>query len=474
MKIVSLLILTILSNFVIAQDWTIYLNHLNSGTKVLYSDTITDKLYLGGNFEDYTQPSMHGFAEFNNGNPTPIIGIPSFQITEIAKYHDEFYLGGQVYSSDSTDFYFLLTWNGVSGSGATPVMVNGLPFNLDIGSIEDIKVINDELYIAGGFRFTDVDGNVCNGIAKLVGNEFKAIHNFPRWNYHYNNINIVDEITVYNNEIYVAGRFYDAGPVDTMDGFCKWNGNEWQKIDGISGSFFGFDDMLEYQGKLYISGTFDTPSNNLAIWNGSNWEECSDVLSSETTFPRVRTMEVYNGELYIGGYFDQVAGIYASNFAKFDGNEWCGLTSDTIVGQIHDMAVLNNELYIGGFIDEINDFAIWDNGYEGVVAKLYNNSVFSCIDVVGLEEPKEEISKIKIFPNPTLDKQELIFESHASEKIEVKLTDVSGKEVAFLFQGKTIPGQNKMVVDLSDFQKGLYFISIQLGNSVKVVKIQKV
>ena len=427
MKFRLLLLLTILGNHLIGQDWTLYLNHLNSGIHVLYTDTTTDELYLGGNFENDNDPLMHGFATFNNGDPLPANGILPFQITEIAQFNGEFYLGGSIYNLSDTINYLLtlVKWNGTT---MTPVTVNGLPFSYLIGSINDIRVINDELYIAGGFRFTDVDGNVCNGIAKLVGTEFKAIHNFPRWNYHYNNINNVDEITVYNNEIYVAGRFYDSGPSDTMNGFCKWNGIQWQRIDGIDGPFFGFDDMLEYQGKLYIAGTFDSPNANLAVWNGSGWEESVDVLSSETLYPRVRTMEIYNGELYIGGYFDQVAGIWASNFAKFDGNEWCGLTNDTIVGQIHDFAVLNGELYMGGFIDEINGITMWENGFEGLVAKLNADAVFTCIDVVGLNEQNKTL-EIEIFPNPSSDQVTISLGETTFNQFEITLFDITGKQV---------------------------------------------
>src|SRR5690606_1734793 len=113
-------------------------------------------------------------------------------------------------------------------------------------------------------------------------------------------------------------------------------------------------DMEVFQGKLYVSGTFSNPGKNLAVWNGSNWEETVDVFSNEVSWGGViYDIQVYNNEMYIGGYFNSVAGIPASNFAKFDGNEWCTFLNDTLKDYIFDMEVYNEELYLAGIISYV-------------------------------------------------------------------------------------------------------------------------
>lgn len=469
MKKHLLILFLSLSCIIKAQNWTLYPNKLDGMIDVLYNDSVTDKLYFGGliNFND-TIP-LDGLGSFNPPSDiSSAIGVDAWKVTGIVRFQNEIYLAGSFYDANIDDYYHLMKWDGINLS---PVYADGQL--LVDGLFETMKVYNDTLYVGGSFRFKDQFGIMCNGLAKYDGTNWTNIHNFPKWNYLNSNINIVDQIAIYKNEIYVGGRFADTAPIDTMISICKFNGTQWQMLgNGIRGSITQITDMLEYQGKLYIAGDFEktgtNPGKNLAVWNGAEWEETAQV--GGPSYDIVRSMCVYNDELYIAGVFDSVAGVKASNFAKFDGKNWCGLDLDTIQGLVNDLEVFHDELYLVGYIERMGgvDF-ITQTLNMGVIAKLDTaNATFNCVNIVGIDETPSSESNLKLYPNPFNGSFTLEFDAKQSANETLYLIDGLGNTVKF-YQFDIISGKNSFDINLESLASGLYYL--RFGE--KVIKLVK-
>lgn len=86
-------------------------------------------------------------------------------------------------------------------------------------------VYNNELYVSGTFYQTQ--GNVGNFIQRWDGNQWYDVGGGTTYelNNPYSNGQIHD-MKVHNNELYIAGIFMYAGGVPAQD-LAKWNGMVW-------------------------------------------------------------------------------------------------------------------------------------------------------------------------------------------------------------------------------------------------------
>ena len=81
---------------------------------------------------------------------------------------------------------------------------------------------------------------------------------------------------------------------------------------------------------------------------------------------------------------------------------------------------------------------------------------------------------IHCYPNPIGDKGYLEFTLAAGGDCKVGLYDISGRFIKLLSDQNLQPGTQKISIDLSDVQKGIYFVNIALNNSVlNVIKLTK-
>lgn len=116
------------------------------------------------------------------------------------------------------------------------------------------------------------------------------------------------------------------------------------------------------------------------------------------------------------------------------------------------------------------------------ILAIYNDSFcFSyslpkTIDIcVGINDnsilsPIADYTILPIFPNPAKNYFILPINSKKSSSYVFKILDSFGKEVK-IKSGKLSPGENRLLVDVNDFAKGVYFINIQIENINKALKI---
>jgi hypothetical protein len=89
--------------------------------------------------------------------------------------------------------------------------------------------------------------------------------------------------------------------VQTMHAQNCWSplGNGVGTISQTNNRLNGAGIMTNYNGKLIVSGLFDTVSGsaikNIAAWDGVSWSSLGSVITvSQNNHPKISTMAVYN------------------------------------------------------------------------------------------------------------------------------------------------------------------------------------
>jgi hypothetical protein len=158
----------------------------------------------------------------------------------------------------------------------------------------------------------------------------------------------------YDGKLIAGGWFTQAGstPVNRI---AAWDGSSWTSLGNgvtMTGITAHVQEMIVYQNELYISGGFDTagvvPAHFIAKWDGSAW---SSVGSGPNASNLIYAMEVYNNELYVAGTFDSINGIPATHIAKFDGINWSNVSTGIHGSNVNDLHVYKDELYAVGVFD---------------------------------------------------------------------------------------------------------------------------
>jgi hypothetical protein len=83
-----------------------------------------------------------------------------------------------------------------------------------------------------------------------------------------------------------------------------------------------------------------------------------------------------------------------------------------------------------------------------------------------LKQNNQFLSRINIFPNPSLGHTNIILNNLEGKNIKVKMVNVLGKEVKEIYEGLVIYDFIQIETNISHLDKGVYFISVYEGNDV--------
>ena len=126
-----------------------------------------------------------------------------------------------------------------------------------------------------------------------------------------------------------------------------------------------------------------------------------------------------------------------------------------------------------GFLDYIPDwypaqlicFVLNDTTY-------YPGYGAPCDLTVNINKPEIQDAGLKIFPNPSTGNISVKFNSGSKIMVNIKVADISGRNLKDE-KWAVNQGPNVKSLDLSSFDKGLYFISL-IGNDDKTIGRQKI
>ncbi len=142
-------------------------------------------------------------------------------------------------------------------------------------------------------------------------------------------------------------------------------------------------------------------------------------------------------------------------------------------------------------IDNVSSYSIYTSSkfknvnYDGVVS--VNSNVFSVTfdaesvtTLVGrydvfneIKNSENNIYDLKIYPNPFPEKALIEFYLHEAQNISVILADMAGRTLTRISEGIRQPGLNRIEIDGSLLDNGIYFCAIRHNDSVQLYKIVK-
>lgn len=83
-----------------------------------------------------------------------------------------------------------------------------------------------------------------------------------------------------------------------------------------------------------------------------------------------------------------------------------------------------------------------------------------------LKQNIEPLSRVNIFPNPSVGDVNILISNIKNKNISVTLLDILGQEVKNLYQGEVIQDNLQIEINLNSLDKGVYFINVSEGNTV--------
>ncbi len=92
---------------------------------------------------------------------------------------------------------------------------------------------------------------------------------------------------------------------------------------------------------------------------------------------------------------------------------------------------------------------------------------------VGLNENSKDISKAIVFPNPASNQATIRFTSQ-NEWVKVEILDLTGKNIASVYDGKLSQDTHSILYELTDISSGQYMVVIKKKSGIETVKFLKV
>lgn len=276
------------------KNWSALGEGLNDDVDVMFVDG--GDLYVGGDFTDAGGNTNADYIARWDGEQWHSLGagVSSNQVYSITKFQDEIYIGGGFCSVNGDQLYCpsLARWNGVSWNTLNDCYRFGC--GTEVFSLE---TIDDKLYIGsrGYLHAGDCTGNqenIFTDIFTYDGISFQAVGTEVD--------GAVFAITEHENVLYIGGDFSDAGGDQNANNLAKWNGSDWES----TGLTFPYNAdhircLLSVDEDLYVGGEFRTLNSNNSmnglIRYGPIGETC-DIYGNLSPCPEFHELLQYNLE----------------------------------------------------------------------------------------------------------------------------------------------------------------------------------
>ncbi len=397
----------------------------NFQVRSLYFDSLSNVLYAGGNFWQYSNGVSVNYIAQWTGTQWDSLGAGVLGIVfAISKFNGEIYVGGNFFSAGNVNSKSIARWNGSIWQS-----FGNVNNNPSFSTVLNLNVINNELYVLGNF---DSIGNLlANGIAKFDGQNWFT---YPMLD----PIGYFNASAWFNGELYVGGNF-DGGP--GLQDIAKFDGTNWVSVGGgLSGPNSSIDDMQLYQNKLYIVGNLlvgqGDPGNGIAMWDGISWSQAGSGLLPST----VSALHEFQGELFAGGAILNAGGLPVSYIAKWNGTNWLSLGAN-FNNKAGCFASNNSDLYIGGGFLTVNGDTM------NFITK-YNLPI-------GIDENESsENANLQISPNPATNFININLTQGSINQIQI--FDISGNLVLEQHDDESLNCQ----LDVSSLANGIYIIKV--------------
>ncbi len=198
-----------------------------------------------------------------------------------------------------------------------------------------LTLANGDLLVAG--EFTHAGGTVVNNVARYDGAIFHP--------YGAGVSGQVETAIEYDGSIWLGGSF--AGGSEDL---ARWNGTTWVMSAAFASKYAEVHELHIHNGLLHAAGSssgFAGTDELVKVYQNGGWSVVGNSLNGP-----IHALESFNGQLVCGGDFTGVFGFGTpdssiQHVAVLDGNAWSQY-GDGLNASVHDMLVMNDHLYAGG------------------------------------------------------------------------------------------------------------------------------
>ena len=316
---------------------------------VVYADTVHDWLLVAGQNALFVDGSTYMGLFRYNGTVWDTLGLFGNKVLAAIVYHDTLIVGGG------------FPWMHNDSIGVTACYVDGqwYPFGeiggpTANGSVQRFRIVDGELYALGIFALAD--GQVANGLAKRVGGHWEPVPGWPSIGF--TGDPWVHDIIRYQGQLIVCGNFNTPDMV--IKDLAYFGGKEWLPFcdDCLHGGMEAAFQLVEYQGDLYLGGSYTYATGNagqgIMRWDGEQWYPLGPVGhgvqkndNSDWPPPQILQVERRNGLLYLGGIFNYVNHMPTPGIASWDGTDFCAMEGGALTVATNRFAFYHDTLYIG-------------------------------------------------------------------------------------------------------------------------------
>lgn len=213
---------------------------------------------------------------------------------------------------------------------------------------------SDGTNLYAGGHFTEAGGVAASKVAKWDGVQWSGLGAGIIPVYEPNDwVGAVDSLAVSGHNLYVGGRFRNAGGIGATN-IARWDGTNWHALghglryfDGPGSENGTVRTLAALDGTLFAGGSFwragDVAATNVARWDGNLWSAMGGADKV------VGGLLPHGTGLFAGGSFRFIGGVEADNIARWDGVRWWPLGSGIGGGATGGaMSCSGSELFVGG------------------------------------------------------------------------------------------------------------------------------
>ena len=151
--------------------------------------------------------------------------------------------------------------------------------------------------------------------------------------------------------------------------------------------------------------------------------------------------------------------------------EFCSLTWSASPGVTISNTSIPNPSFT---ISTVGTFSVYLNVNfpEGGVSSIMKTITTTTCTNVSINDYKNKIGSVGLYPNPTADNTALIIDNYNVESLNVLVYDITGKLVMSPIQNQSLlVGKNKFTINTSDLNNGIYFVTLITNKGKETVKL---
>ena len=431
-------------------------------------------------------------TEFNVGDLDTIVDYSFYfdtTILNILTYIDSTYLSAAdsslLNSADSS-------WS-IDGllNTSDSITIYFAQFNMDTIITLSINIDTTSLSASDSLMFNDADSTW--SVQSFIGwvdtvRTFYGSHYYTKYNGYYK------DTLFYRGEIeemiYVA--YYTNTCIDTTKKIDFITILPTTATNNASSYTYSFEDPSDLNGDWVVNAT----ENQENIWDftsfeDKSWEHAFGVASHGSSCVKMAAKDGIILKEYhmISAAYDlsdltnpaikfswsgAAVNTYPVNELNVEYSDDCGDTWDPL-GSLTNIEVANAGLYDSPFSPNTNEWAdtvmaktaLKDDNirfrFEYVTNGSSNNFYIDNIQIgeeTSLLQTLDNNAKLAVYPNPTSGLTNILMENLADKDVQVKLMNILGADVKLLFDGSVISKHQTFDTDLSQFEDGIYFISV--------------